>query len=448
MPIILLLLGVATFAVVAANASSGYKKPPPQTYTLDNNMPPDLRNQVLAALVSENDPAKLDAFAGALAAIYPLSASQLHAKAVAYGGRGVALPPAPASLPASQPIPTGSSILEIGQLPEPTRSQVLQQLATGNDPAALDAFANQLAAISPAAASALRLRASMLRSVPTMPTPAAPTATEPTPDVPPPQSNPTAPPAPAAPAFPSGLGLDLGMPPDLAQAVMNALARETDPAKLRGFAASIAAQFPIASALLTAKANTLAMLVPPAPVPAFPPTPTVVPSVATPTSGSYVVQSGDFPIKIAKKLVHDEARWTELVAANPAKRRAADGNFASLLPGEVLQLPASWGVPPAFEAVSLPRVPLLPALMAPMSVAGGIYVVMPGDFPIRIAQKLVHDGHRWPELVTANPAKKRAADGNFASLLPGEKLHLPASWTGAQATHLLNPGGSHDVASA
>jgi nucleoid-associated protein YgaU len=443
MPILLLLLGVATFAVVAANAN--YKKPPPQTFTLDNNMPPDLRNQVLAALVSENDPAKLEAFAGALASIYPLSSSQLHAKAASLGGRGVAFPPVP--LPAAQPVPSGSSILEIGQLPEPTRSQVLQQIATGNDPAALEAFASQLAAISPAAASALRLRASLLRSVPTMPVPAAPSPVPQAADVAPPQAFPTspAPTSPATPAaIPPGLGLDPGMPPEVAQAVMNALTRETDPTKLRGFAASLAPQFPIAAALLTAKANTLAVLVPPPPAPApMPaPMPSGVPAFVPPTSGTYVVQAGDFPIKIARKLVHDEARWPELVAANPTKKRAPDGNFATLLPGEVLQLPASWGVPPTFEAVSLPRI------ATPMLASGHIYVVQPGDFPIKIAQKLIHDGHRWHELIAANPAKKRASDGNFASLQPGERLQLPASWTAAQTPFLLNPGGSHDAASA
>ena len=178
----------------------------------------------------------------------------------------------------------------------------------------------------------------------------------------------------------------------------------------------------------------------PAPMPA--PMPTGVPAFAPSTSGTYVVQSGDFPIKIARKLVHDEARWPELVAANPTKKRAPDGNFATLLPGEVLQLPASWGVPPTFEAVSLPRI------ATPMLASGHIYVVQPGDFPIKIAQKLVHDGHRWQELIGANPAKKRASDGNFASLQPGERLQLPASWTATQPPFLLNPGGSHDAASA
>ncbi len=436
MPILLLLLGVATLAVAMSN--TGYKKPPPQTFTLDSNMPPDLRNQVLAALVSENDPAKLDAFAAAIAALYPLSASQLHAKAATLGGgRGVPLPIPPLPLPSPA---TTFSPLEIGQLPEPTRSQVLQQLASGNDPAAIEAFASQLEARSPAAAAALRLRASMLRSIPTMPAPTPQQSAPQAPDAPP-FDPPVAPPPITPPAAP-GLGLDPGMPPSVAQAVMNALTRETDPAKLRGFASSIP-NFPIAAGLLMAKANALALVIPPAPPVPSAPTPTI--QVAT-TSGTYVVQSGDFPIKIAQKLVHDGTRWMELVEANPNKKRAADGNFATLLPGEVLQLPASWGVPPTFEAVNLPTIISPPRALPPAAV--GTYVVLPGEFPIKIAQKLVHDGKRWPELVAANPGKKRAADGNFANLQPGERLLLPASWTAsaapaAQTALLLSPGGSH-----
>ena len=234
------------------------------------------------------------------------------------------------------------------------------------------------------------------------------------------------------------------MPPDVAQAVMTALARETDPSKLRGFAASIAPQFPIAAALLTAKANTLAVFVGPS-APA--PTPFIIPAATPVTSGTYTVLPGDFPIKIAQKLIHDGNRWPELVAANPLKKKAVDGNFATLLPGEVLQLPSSWGVPSTFEAVSLPRVAVVPTITAPM-VAAGAYVVQPGDFPIKIAQKIVHDGKRWPELVAANPSKKRAADGNFTNLQPGERLLLPPSWTSppapaAQNALLLSPGGSH-----
>jgi hypothetical protein len=55
--------------------------------------------------------------------------------------------------------------------------------------------------------------------------------------------------------------------------------------------------------------------------------------------------------------------------------------------------------------------------------------VQQGDAPATIAERLVHNGARWPELVAANPTKPKAANGNFVSLKPGETLMLPASWS-------------------
>jgi nucleoid-associated protein YgaU len=146
-------------------------------------------------------------------------------------------------------------------------------------------------------------------------------------------------------------GLDPGMPAEMQKAVVGALTTETDPAKLQGFASAIQAQYPVAAGLLMAKAQALLLvhpITPPAPQPT-PPRPLPPPSpspVPIPTDGTYTVLPGDFPIKIAQKLVHDGSRWKELVAANPNKKRAADGNFATLLPGEVLKLPASWTAAP------------------------------------------------------------------------------------------------------
>jgi len=80
------------------------------------------------------------------------------------------------------------------------------------------------------------------------------------------------------------------------------------------------------------------------------------------TDGTYRVLAGDHPIKIAQKLVHDGSRWRELVAANPQKKRAPDGNFATLLPGEILSLPALWTTylnPPAPPALAHPPAPML-----------------------------------------------------------------------------------------
>ena len=63
----------------------------------------------------------------------------------------------------------------------------------------------------------------------------------------------------------------------------------------------------------------------------------------TTTTGKYTVVSGDSPYAIAKKLTGDPNRWRELIKANPQKAvNSATGNFKTLYPGEVLNLPAGW----------------------------------------------------------------------------------------------------------
>ena len=62
---------------------------------------------------------------------------------------------------------------------------------------------------------------------------------------------------PSGPGAPSVPGLDPNMPPDVAHAVQVALATETDPAKLRAFAASLLPEYPLAAAALNAKAAAI-----------------------------------------------------------------------------------------------------------------------------------------------------------------------------------------------
>ena len=66
-----------------------------------------------------------------------------------------------------------------------------------------------------------------------------------------------------------------------------------------------------------------------------------------PSTGAqtYRVVSGDSPSRIAKRITGNDARWPELVAANPQKPKAANGNFKNLQPGDVFQLSPSWSTP-------------------------------------------------------------------------------------------------------
>lgn len=425
MPVVLFVLGLATlFFTISKSASAsphggggggGPALPPgpggggKQSYTLDRAMPQALVEQVLSAVTTEMDPAKLEAFAAALEGQYPLAANVLRTRAAALRALppvlppprvtpppaqvpapppppawpqpplagpvvpppvqpapapapvvvtppapapGPVVPPAPTAqpaLPPAPPPPAAASVLdpiaqalgipaEIQTLPEPLRSQVMAQLAMGTDVAAMEALAAQLAPTHPALAKALRLRAEALKPL----SPASAVPAPPPPFVPgvlvPPAP---APATPSASPFPVPPGLDLGIPPDVALAVAKALATETDPANLRGFAASIRARYPLAAALLEARAATLA----PKPAPAKPtqPGPAPVPPPPVPAGGSYVVRAGDNPSSIAQKLTGNAGRWRELVGANPQKPRSKDGNFATLSAGERINLPASWG---------------------------------------------------------------------------------------------------------
>ncbi|HEX7667011.1 MAG TPA: hypothetical protein VF407_20920, partial [Polyangiaceae bacterium] len=341
----LLLLGGATVALAAASSKKQNAVPPGtvRTYTLDTTLPSTVRGQVLAALATEQDPTKLDAFASAIAPTYPLSAAALREKASML--RAGTLPKNPVDL--------------LTQVPDPPRTQVMQQLMMQNDPNALEAYAQQLEAQYPAAAAALRMKEAVLRgqapevapptsgnplptppaaaaNVPATPAPAAPSVPLPppiqpapaptaiptmpsfpslpslsslpglvppaatvTPNAPPaPTPSPTPLPSPAGPPFLPGL--DANMPPEMQKAVAGALTTESDPAKLEGFASAIQAQYPIASGLLKAKAEALRLMsggpslpsmpIPSAPIPATP-SPIVAPPAPVATNGTYTVLS-------------------------------------------------------------------------------------------------------------------------------------------------------------
>lgn len=82
------------------------------------------------------------------------------------------------------------------------------------------------------------------------------------------------------------------------------------------------------------------------------------------------------------------------------------------------------------------------------AIVGTQYKVEAGDYPTKIATKLVKDANRWKELLKANPQKPvDPKTGNFKTFNPGEMLFLPASWltylgigTGTPTAPPVTPG--------
>jgi len=526
---------------------------------LDANLPDDVRFNVVELLTNATDPAMVDAFAAKLG-VYPMAQAVLRLRAAFLRSQAPqtsipvsvpnAPPPAASAAPSLPPIPG----LDPGMSAD-LALQIAQVLMTENDPAKLRALGNSLLPQFPTAAAMLLGKANAIAPPIAGPVPPpVPVVAPPPPAVPPSPSIPDAPPAPvlvlpspvpvlAPPPAIAGL-FDAGMSPEDQSRVLSALTSETDPTKLRQLADSIASKYPKAALLLTNKAEALSALLftsqSPAPVIVHVPPPAAPPPGSPPivqvmtTESTYKVLAGDFPIKIAKKYGQPESAWHELVAANPTKARAADGNFKTLLPGETLFIPASWvghrdgsiaanhagdaaaspvglvvstppagatldpglpgdvaqavmtalatetdpaalrgfasslmatfpvaagvllakanavglaapaatallhlpsGAPPAAPA-AVPVVHAAPAATSPGTpihaspgTSGHTYRVVAGDSPSRIAKRLTGNDGRWRELVAANPQKAKQPNGNFKSLLPGEVLQLPASWS-------------------
>jgi hypothetical protein len=396
MPFVLFLLGAAAVGLIAASASGSDKGKSGggggRTYTLDKNLPPALRQQVLAALATEKNPSSLLAFAADCANQgYPLAATALTQRAVELGG---AQPlPGPQPQPAPQPTP-GLNPVDPGLLPEPPRSQVLAALQTGTDPNALEALAVQMNQQGYTyAAQALRLKEAALRAMPLQPQPQpapAPVQPQPLPTPTPVQPQPAPQPTPVNP-----FSLDPGMPPAMQAAVLGALTTEQDPVKLQAFAQSIQNLYPIAAGLLMAKANALRLqpgpvptpvgptpVVPPGPGPSPQPSPVPPPGVlpapgalpigddstrtgrnaGRPSGYPFIHLRGEstYPAKIAGQATGNQGNYPQMTAINP--QFAADGvHWINIQNGDALNIPWAW-VP---KLSGIYRIEVDPGVQAP-----------------------------------------------------------------------------------
>lgn len=372
MPFVLFLLGAAAVALVATQAKA---KPRGggRTYTLDASLPPQLRQQVLAALATEKDPGKLLAFAAQCATSgYPLAAAALTQRAVELGG--VTPQPGPQPGPGPQPQP-GVNPVDPGMLPDPPRTQVLAALSMGTDPAALEVLAQQMDAQGYTyAAQALRLKEAALRAMPSpSPSPAPGPGPQPAPQ-----------PSPA----PNPFSLDPNMPPAMQSAVLGALTTEQDPVKLQAFAQEIQAQYPIAAGLLMAKANALRMQPSPFPQPQPGPQPAPGPSpqplpgafpigddstrtgrnAGRPSGYPFIHLRGEstYPAKIAKQATGSEMNYPQMSKINP--QFARDGvHWVNIQTGDALNIPWEW----APKLLGLYRIEVDPGVAPPGVLAPG-----------------------------------------------------------------------------
>ena len=195
MPALFIVLGIAVVVFIATTGhpkhAGSHASPAGPVVELDRGMPPSIVGQVLSALGGESDPARLDALGGSLEAHYPLSASELRAKASMLrasgatgatgpgGGVGPAALPAagaPAALPAAQEparapanepqaSPTAARAPTARDLDVATVLQAaMRALVEETDPVVLEGFAESIRAPYPAAAEMLASRAQALRA--------------------------------------------------------------------------------------------------------------------------------------------------------------------------------------------------------------------------------------------------------------------------------------------
>lgn len=238
--------------------------------------------------------------------------------------------------------------------------------------------------------------------------------------------------------------LDHGMPEVLVHQVLTALVHGQDPAQLEALARELGAKYPIAASELHSKATSLGGAPataphPHAPAPAH--TPAHAPEHHEGTAAAAASPDLGEAAVILQAAMRAYAHETDPVSLEGFAEsiRAKYPTATVLLLGRAQEIRAAaqathtapvvaTGAPVDGPIAPVPHVAPIAPSPAPAPPPAATYVVQAGDTPSVIAEKLAHDGKHWPELVAANPGKPTSADGSFASLRPGETLHLPASW--------------------
>lgn len=164
----------------------------------------------------------------------------------------------------------------------------------------------------------------------------------------------------------------------------------------------------------------------PGPVAGINPTPA---PGAVPTSGGtseYVVQKGDSPALIAKRMLGKESRWSEIAELNPGL------DPKRLKVGSKLVLPN--GAAPAVAKNDAPPAPVTRKAVEPAPKEKSVtkapeakrstsrtYTVQKGDSFKAIARRELGDENRWKEIAALNPKVEAS------KLAIGQKLSLPSA---------------------
>ena len=233
--------------------------------------------------------------------------------------------------------------------------------------------------------------------------------------------------------------------------VLASLVEEPDPTSLDALAQELGAKYPMAASQVRERAAALRSsprrtVVAEAPVAATG-APRRAEATRAPAASAPDMSDAALVLQAAMKAYAEETDPTTLEGfADSIRAKFPTG--AILLFGRARELRATQtgGSPhvtgPGGQgSLALPALPLGAAPFVAAS-AAPTYVVRAGDTPALIAEHLVRDANRWPELVAANPGKPTSPSGSFASLRQGETLTLPSSWAAAAAPQ-EHPAPSH-----
>lgn len=127
---------------------------------------------------------------------------------------------------------------------------------------------------------------------------------------------------------------------------------------------------------------------------------------------TYTVKKGDSFRKIARILLGDEERYTQIMALNP------DVDPRYLRVGQEILVPAKGGVAPGGAGNAVARSKGSPATP---SASGRIYVVQKGDTLFQISRKFYGNASGWKKIYAAN----RAIIPDPGRLPVGLKLRIP-----------------------